>query len=58
MVKSALKRLYNGNLFGSGWPLSPPKDQPHFIAENNYTVVYDPTHQDPDNRVKSNLVVA
>jgi hypothetical protein len=47
MVRHSLGRLYEGNLFGSGWPMSPPRDYPHMIAEDNYTVVYDSTHVDP-----------
>ena len=30
MVSDCLNRLYEGNLFGSGWPQSPPRDYPHF----------------------------
>jgi hypothetical protein len=47
MVKHSLNRLYEGNLFGSGFPYSPPKDYPHFLTEENYTIVYDSTHVDP-----------
>lgn len=47
MVKHSLNRIYEGNLFGSGFPYSPPKDFPHFLAEDNYTIVYDSTHVDP-----------
>jgi len=32
MVNRCLNRMYHGNLFGSGWPLSPPRDYPHFIV--------------------------
>lgn len=44
MVKHSLNRLYHGKLFGSGWPLSPPKDYPHFLTDINHTLVYDTTH--------------
>lgn len=44
MVRSSLNRLYQGNLFGSGFPLSPPRDYPVFSAEGNFTVVYDASH--------------
>jgi hypothetical protein len=44
MVKHSLNRLYEGRLFGSGWPLSPPKDYPGFLAESNFTMVYDSSH--------------
>lgn len=30
MIGDSLNRIYEGNLFGSGWPQSPPKDYPHF----------------------------
>jgi hypothetical protein len=44
MVKFSLNRLYEGKLFGSGFPLYPARDYPEFIAETNFTVVYDSTH--------------
>ena len=47
MVSHSLNRLYHNKLFGSGWPMSPPRDYPHFMAEENYTAVYDSTHVDP-----------
>jgi hypothetical protein len=47
MISYSLNRLYEGNLFGSGWPLSPPRDYPHILSEDNYTIVYDSTHVDP-----------
>lgn len=50
MVKHSLNRLYERRLFGSGFPYSPPRDYPHFIVEDNYTVVYDSTHVDSSNR--------
>lgn len=43
MVKHSLNRLLGHKTFGSGWELF-PRDYPHFIVENNYTVVYDSTH--------------
>ena len=46
MVKHSLNRMYELNLFGSGYPTSPPRDYPHFIVEENFTVVYDSTHVD------------
>jgi hypothetical protein len=30
MVSHSLNRLYDGRVFGSGWPQSPPRDYPHF----------------------------
>ena len=47
MVKHSLNRLYEVNLFGNGYPYSPPRDFPHLIAEHNYTIIYDSTHIDP-----------
>jgi hypothetical protein len=47
MIRHCLNRLYEGNLFGSGWPMSPPRDYPHMMTEENYTIVYDSTHVDP-----------
>jgi hypothetical protein len=47
MIRHSLNRLYDSNIFGSGWPLSPPRDYPHMMAEDNYTIVYDSTHVDP-----------
>ena len=47
MIKHSLNRMYEGRLFGSGWPMSPPRDYPHMMAEDNYTIVYDSTHVDP-----------
>ena len=41
MVADSLKRLYEGNLFGSGWPQSPPRDYPHFQVFTNYTAIFD-----------------
>lgn len=43
MIKSSLNRLYNVKLFGSGFPLSPPRDYPLFGVESSFTVIYDPT---------------
>lgn len=44
MIKNSLNRLYNMKLFGSGWPLTPQRDYPHFMTEATATVVYDTTH--------------
>ena len=44
MVKHSLNRMYEVNLFGNGYPVSPPRDYPHMIAEENYTIVYDSSH--------------
>lgn len=44
MIKYSLNRLYGNKLFGSGWPLNPQRDYPHFEAEISATVVYDTTH--------------
>jgi hypothetical protein len=27
--------------------MSPPRDYPHMMTEENYTIVYDSTHVDP-----------
>lgn len=48
MVSHSLNRVYEANLFGSGFPVSPPRDYPHMIANENYTIVYDSTHIDPN----------
>ena len=48
MVKHSLNRLYEVNLFGNGYPVSPPRDYPHMFAEDNYTIVYDSSHIDPN----------
>jgi len=47
MVADSLNRLYEGDLFGCGWPQSPPKDYPHFRVEENYTAVFDHAMIDP-----------
>lgn len=44
MIKHSLNRLYDQTLFGSGWPLHPQRDYPHFITEAACTLVYDSTH--------------
>jgi hypothetical protein len=44
MIRHSINRLYEGHLFGSGWPLSPPRDYPVFTTLENSTFVYDPTH--------------
>lgn len=36
------------NLFGNNYPVSPPRDYPHMIVEDNFTIVYDSSHIDPD----------
>ena len=48
MVKHSLNRLYEVNLYGNNYPVSPPRDYPHMIVEDNYTIVYDSSHIDPD----------
>ncbi len=47
MINHSLNRLLEEKVFGSDWPLF-PKDYPHFIVEQNYTIVYDSTHVDPE----------
>jgi len=47
MIQSSLNRIYEGLIFGSGWPMSPPRDYPHFMTQINYTVVYDSSHMFP-----------
>lgn len=44
MVSHSLNRLYEEKLFGSGWPLHPERDYPHFEAEIDASFVYDSTH--------------
>lgn len=44
MISHSLNRLYEINLFGSGYPMSPPRDYPHMIAEGNATLIYDSSH--------------
>lgn len=51
MVMHSLNRLRNTEVLGSGWPIY-PKDYPHFMVEENYTVIYDSTHVDPDQLVE------
>jgi hypothetical protein len=41
MISNSINRLYRSYIFGSGWPLSPPRDYPHFMADLNFTVIYD-----------------
>ena len=48
MVKHSLNRMYEVNLFGNGYPISPPRDYPHMIMEDNCTIVYDSSHIDPN----------
>ena len=48
MVTHSLNRLLENKVFGSGWKIY-TRDYPHFIVEDNYTVIYDSTHVDPDN---------
>jgi hypothetical protein len=40
-VTDGLNRLYEGEVFGSGWPQSPPRDYPRFRVEDNYTAIFD-----------------
>ena len=47
MIKHSLNRLKEGHVFGSGWNLW-PKDYPHFMVADNFTVVYDSTHITPE----------
>lgn len=44
MIKHSLNRLYEWPLFGSGWPLNPQRDYPHFLSEATASLVYDSTH--------------
>lgn len=46
MIAHSLNRILHHHVFGSGWKLY-TRDYPHFIAEDNYTIVYDSTHVDP-----------
>lgn len=48
MIHHSVNRLYFEDLFGSGWALSPPRDYPHLIVSENYTIAYDSTHIEPD----------
>lgn len=43
MISHGLNRLYQTNLFGSGWPMSPPRDYPQFESNRDFAVIYDPT---------------
>lgn len=47
MISHSLNRMVEEKVFGSDWPLF-SKDYPHFIVQDNYTVVYDSTHVDPE----------
>ena len=44
MLSHSINRLYEGTLYGSGWPLHPTRDYPHFNTEADATFVYDSTH--------------
>lgn len=46
MISDCLNRLYEGVLFGSGWPQSPPRAYPHFRVMQNFTIVLDSSHID------------
>ena len=41
MVGDCLKRIYEGRVFGCGWPQSPPRDYAHFKVYDNYTAIFD-----------------
>jgi hypothetical protein len=41
MIKSCLNRIKEDVPFGSGYPLSPPRDYPRFLALKDYSLVYD-----------------
>lgn len=41
MISNSINRLYRSYIFGSGWPLNPPRDYPHFMTDINFTVIYD-----------------
>ena len=47
MIEHSLNRLREEKVFGSGWAIN-PKDYPHFFVEENYTIIYDSTHINPD----------
>ena len=47
MIMHSMNRLKGSEVFGSGWPIY-PKDYPHFIVEQDYAIIYDSTHVDPD----------
>lgn len=44
MIRHSLNRLYDTKLFGSGWPLYPQRDYPHFETETTASFVYDSSH--------------
>lgn len=47
MISDSLNRLSEGDLFGCGWPQSPPRDYPVFRVEDNYTIVVDQAMRAP-----------
>jgi hypothetical protein len=47
IINNSLNRLYEHKLFGSGWPLATERENPRFLADDNFMVVYDATHVDP-----------
>ena len=44
MISHSINRLYDSKLFGSGWPIFPVRDYPHFEGESDATFVYDSSH--------------
>lgn len=41
MVQQSLERLCEVNFFGSGYPASPLRADPHILTQDNYTAIYD-----------------
>jgi hypothetical protein len=41
IINESIKRLYDTNLFGSGWPLYPKRDNASFLLFNNTAFIYD-----------------
>lgn len=43
MVSHSLNRFKEGYTFGSGWKIF-PRDSTHIKLEDDYIIIYDPTH--------------
>lgn len=51
MIQHSLNRIKNDTVLGSGWPLY-PRDYPHIIVADDYVIIYDSTHIDPDQLIE------
>jgi hypothetical protein len=55
LVRQSLERLYEVNLFGSGYPISPSMGYPQMLFEMNLAVLYDITQDKLDLTSEGNL---